>query len=150
MTEIDNHAAALEATARRFYELLGEKNIERWSTLWHPEGRILVPYPLEGFPNLIDGRTAIIEAFVGLMANFESFESHITGVYPSPTTDSVTVEYSNDAVLRGGTRYTNDNIAVFRFREGLISEYHDFFDPRRFQVVVDALSVAEAQDQRVR
>jgi uncharacterized protein len=39
----------------------------------------------------------------------------------------------------GGTVYTNENIAVFRFRDGLISEYHDYFDPRRFQTVVDAL-----------
>jgi ketosteroid isomerase-like protein len=38
-----------------------------------------------------------------------------------------------------GTEYTNDNIAVFRFRDGLIAEYHDYFDPRRFQAVVDAL-----------
>jgi ketosteroid isomerase-like protein len=34
---------------------------------------------------------------------------------------------------------TNTNIAVFRFQDGLISEYHDYFDPHRFQVVVDAL-----------
>jgi uncharacterized protein len=25
------------------------------------------------------------------------------------------------------------------FRDGLIVDYHDYFDPRRFQVVVDAL-----------
>jgi uncharacterized protein len=28
---------------------------------------------------------------------------------------------------------------VFLFEDGLIREYHDYFDPRRFQVVVDAL-----------
>jgi hypothetical protein len=28
---------------------------------------------------------------------------------------------------------------VFRFKGGLISVYHDYFDPRRFQVVIDAL-----------
>jgi len=43
-------------------------------------------------------------------------------------------------VLADGTEYTNDNIAVFRFEDGLISAYHDYFDPRRFQRVVDALA----------
>jgi hypothetical protein len=39
----------------------------------------------------------------------------------------------------GGAEYTNQNIAVLRFRDGLVSEYHDDFDPRRFQTVVAAL-----------
>lgn len=43
------------------------------------------------------------------------------------------------ATLVGGLRYTNRNIAVFRFDDGLIGAYHDYFDPRRFQAVVDAL-----------
>ncbi|MER8820722.1 hypothetical protein NKH70_13015 [Mesorhizobium sp. M0991] len=45
-------------------------------------------------------------------------------------------------MLIGGTEYTNNNIAIFRFKRGLISAYHDYFDPRRFQVVVDALAKA--------
>jgi ketosteroid isomerase-like protein len=51
----------------------------------------------------------------------------------------VIVEYKPRATLVDGTVYTNSNIAVFRFENGLVSAYHDYFDPRRFQVVVDAL-----------
>jgi uncharacterized protein len=43
-------------------------------------------------------------------------------------------------VLRDGTEYRNHNIAIFRFDGGRISAYHDYFDPRLFQTVVDALS----------
>jgi ketosteroid isomerase-like protein len=78
----------------------------------------------------------------GLFANFETFQANLTGVYPAADSDAVCVEYRNVARLVGGTEYTNDNIAVFRFRDGLITEYHDYFDPRRFQVVVDALSTS--------
>jgi ketosteroid isomerase-like protein len=60
-------------------------------------------------------------------------------VYPAADSDAVCVEYRNRAILVGGTEYTNDNIAVFLFQDGLISAYHDYFDPRRFQIVVDAL-----------
>jgi ketosteroid isomerase-like protein len=124
----------------RFFDLLRQKDVDAWGELWHDDARILVPYPPEGFASTIDGKEQIVSGFRGLMANFESFESVLTGVYPAADSDAVCVEYSNRAVLVGGTPYTNDNIAVFRFQDGLISEYHDYFDPRRFQTVVDALS----------
>jgi ketosteroid isomerase-like protein len=128
-----------EELARRFYALLSEKDIEEWSALWHEEGRISVPYPPEGFPTSIDGKAEIVAAFNGMFGAFETFDSELTGVYAAADSDAVTVEYRNHAKLVGGDIYTNDNIAVFRFRDGLISEYHDYFDPRRFQVVVDWL-----------
>jgi len=98
-----------------------------------------VPYPPAGFGTSLDGKAAILEAFRGLFANFVSFDCELTGLYPAADSDAVCVEYDVRAVLTGGTEYTNSNIAVFRFRDGLISAYHDYFDPRRFQTVVDAL-----------
>ena len=100
---------------------------------------IIVPYPPEGFPTRIEGKGEILPGCRGLFGDFESFESEITGMYPAANSDAVCVEYRNRATLMGGTEYTNENIAVFHFRDGLITEYHDYFDPRRFQSVVDAL-----------
>lgn len=136
MAEMGQHNADL---ARKFYSLLGQKNLAEWMELWHENGKILVPYPPEGFASTIEGKNTIHEAFKGLLGNFVTFESTITDVYSDATSDAVCVEYTNHAVLVGGTIYTNTNIAVFRFKDSLISEYHDYFDPRRFQVVVDAL-----------
>ncbi len=126
-------------SVQKFYKLLSEKNIPEWLDLWHEEGKITVPYPAEGFASVIDGKAAIRTAFNGLFDNFERFDSNITAIYDDTDTQAVCVEYKNDALLKNGTPYTNDNIAVFVFRDGLIIEYHDYFDPRRFQVVVDAL-----------
>jgi ketosteroid isomerase-like protein len=133
-------APAHAETARAFFRLLSAKDITAWGELWHPEGVISVPYPADGFPTEIRGKERIVSGFHGMFANFESFTAHLTGVYPAADSDAVCVEYRNAATLVGGAAYTNDNIAVFRFRDGLISEYHDYFDPRRFQVVVDALN----------
>ncbi|HSW81613.1 MAG TPA: nuclear transport factor 2 family protein [Candidatus Saccharimonas sp.] len=124
---------------KKFYQLLSENRIPEWLELWHDDGKIIVPYPAKGFAPLIDGKDAIRTTFNGLFDNFERFDSNITGIYDDPDTNAVCVEYKNDAMLKNGTPYTNDNIAVFIFRDGLISEYHDYFDPRRFQTVVDAL-----------
>ncbi|WP_376704370.1 nuclear transport factor 2 family protein [Mesorhizobium sp. ISC25] len=109
---------------------------------WAEDGRILVLYPPAGFGNSIDGKAAILAAFRGLFGNFEFFDSQLTAIYPAADSDSIVVEYKNRAVLIGGTEYTNSNIAIFRFESGLISAYYDYFDPRRFQVVVDALAKA--------
>ena len=135
MTSTDHARSAV-----RFFELLTAKDVQTWAGLWHPKGRITVPYPADGFPELIEGRDAILTGFRALFTNFDSFHAEITGVYPAGDSDAVVVEYRNEATLTNGTVYTNDNIAVFRFVDGLISEYHDYFDPRRFQVVVDALT----------
>jgi ketosteroid isomerase-like protein len=126
-------------TVRRFFDLLGKKDIDAWAELWAEDGRVQIPYPPDGFDQDIVGRARIHTEFKRLFANYETFESDLTGVYPAADSDAVCVEYTNRATLTGGAEYTNDNIAVFRFRNGLISEYHDYFDPRRFQAVIDAL-----------
>lgn len=125
---------------RSFFELLCKKDIDAWIQLWHPDAKILVFYPPEGFGSSIQGASAISSAFRGLFNNFQSFDAVISDIYPAADSDAVVVEYRNRAILRNGSEYTNSNIAVFRFRQGLISAYHDYFDPRRFQEVVDALS----------
>lgn len=142
MTTTESRAtdsAGRAALAREFFRLLSAKDVTAWGELWHPEAVITVPYPAEGFPAEIRGKDEIVSGFHGLMGNFETFEAHLTGVYPAADSDAVCVEYHNVARLVGGTEYTNVNIALFRFRDGLVVEYHDYFDPRRFQVVVDAL-----------
>jgi ketosteroid isomerase-like protein/dienelactone hydrolase len=131
-------------TVRRFFGLLGEKDIATWGELWDESGKITVPYPADGFPDTIAGKSEIVSSFKNLFENFDRFEAEVTGVYPTPDAVTVSVEYRNRAMIKGGTEYTNDNIAVFRFRDGLITEYHDYFDPRRFQIVVDALPQGQA------
>jgi ketosteroid isomerase-like protein len=127
------------AAVREFFRLLSDKDVTAWGNLWHPDAVITVPYPPDGFPTAIRGKDDIVSGFHGLMANFETFDAQITGIYAAFDSDAVCVEYRNVATLVAGTEYTNENIAVFRFEDGLITEYHDYFDPRRFQVVVDAL-----------
>ncbi|QND60693.1 nuclear transport factor 2 family protein [Mesorhizobium huakuii] len=140
MTDFHSRQARNLEAVQSFFNLMHRKDIDSWGELWAENGRILVFYPPAGFGNSIDGKAAIVAAFKGLFGNFRSFESEIAAVYPVADSDAVVVEYKNRAVIVGGTEYTNSNIAVFRFEDGLISAYHDYFDPRRFQVVVDALS----------
>jgi ketosteroid isomerase-like protein len=148
MTEADPGGA--EAPTRgprieivhRFFELLGRKDIEAWGEFWQPDARIIVFYPPEGFPPVIEGKEEILKGFRALFARFQSFEADLTGAYPASDSDVVCIEYRARALLDDGTEYTNQNIAVVEFADGLISVYHDYFDPRRFQMVVDKLARA--------
>jgi uncharacterized protein len=126
------------AVVERFFDLLGRKDIDAWGELWHDDARIIVPYPPEGFPGTIEGKAVIVAGFRDMFSVYDTFESTLTGVYPADP-DVVCVEYRNHATLADGTVYTNENIAVFQFEDGLIRSYRDYFDPRRFQAVVDAL-----------
>ena len=132
------HAHTLDVVCK-FFELMHRKEIDAWGELWHEDGRIIVFYPPEGFGSIIDGKAEILKAFRGLFANFKSFDYELTGLYPAADSDAVVVEYEPRATLVDGREYANSNVAVFRFKHGLIDTYHDYFDPRRFQVVVDAL-----------
>lgn len=132
--------------ARQFFQLLHRKDIDAWSELWDDNGKILVFYPVEGFPRTIEGKATIVAGFRDLFGHFESFDAELTAVYPAADSDAVCVEYRNRATMLGGVEYTNENIAVFRFRNNLIAAYHDYFDPRRFQVVIDALRARTISD----
>ena len=135
-------AEARTATVRRFFELLDRKDVETWGELWHPSARLVVLYPPEGFPAAIEGRDSIVAGFRDLIGIYESYRSRLRRLYPAADSDAVCVEYSVRARMTGGGEYTNDNLAVFRFDGELIREYRDYFDPRRFQLVVDAMATA--------
>jgi uncharacterized protein len=131
---------AVDPRVTRFFDLLHDKDVAAWGQLWHAQGEILVPYPPEGFPPRIAGRATIVDGFHELVGVFTSFDYELTAVIPGADPTVSTVEYRVRAELARGGEYTNDNVAIFEFEDGLVRRYHDYFDPRRFQVVVDALA----------
>lgn len=131
--------SARAGAVRRFFELLQERDFQAWGELWHEHGTLTMPYAPQGFASLIEGRGEIAAAYRRLFAVYEKAETELTGVHPAVGSDTVCVQYKVRATLRGGSAYAGENIALFRFRDGLISACHDYFDPRRFQDVVDAL-----------
>lgn len=130
---------AVDPRVTRFFDLLHERDVAAWGRLWHAQGEILVPYPPDGFPPRITGRATIVAGFHGLIGVFASFDYELAAVFPGADRMVTTVEYRVRAELARGGEYTNDNVAIFEFQDDLVRRYHDYFDPRRFQVVVDAL-----------
>jgi uncharacterized protein YndB with AHSA1/START domain/ketosteroid isomerase-like protein len=138
--EGDRGATAIREI-HRFFELMKSKDIDGWAKLWADDGAILVCYPPEGFPDSIKGRDQIVAGFRQLFRHFGTYDYRIKSSYLTTDPDVAIVEWDVLATLPDrGTTYRGNNITVFRFRNGLIAEYHDYFDPRKFQTVVDALA----------
>jgi uncharacterized protein len=126
---------------KNFFELLHQKNAAAWGDLWDENGFIYIPYPVANFPDTIKKRKTIVEGFEKLLAGFKSFDSHIKEIYPTVDPDVIVVEYTVTAVLvKTGATYNGINLAIFKFRDGKIVAYHDYFNPEKFKMVIEAIS----------
>jgi uncharacterized protein len=142
VTSNDNEQRALNLrVVQDFFRLMHEKNIEGWGALWDRRARITVPYPPAGFPAVIEGAEQIVRGFRNLFAHFGTYDYDIRALYPTLDPDAIIAEWDVAATLPARHEtYRGNNITVFRLRDGKIAEYHDYFDPRKFQTVVDVLS----------
>jgi ketosteroid isomerase-like protein len=121
-----------------------EKDIDAWAALWDPDATILIPYPPHNFPESIKGKEQIVRGFRDLFAHFGTYDYSIRSIYPTDDPCVVIVEWDVEATLRAkGDVYRGKNITVFKFQHSKIVAYHDYFDPRKFQIVVDAISEAK-------
>ena len=129
------------STVRDFFELMHQKNLAKWSNLWDENGFIYIPYPVSNFPDTIKSKKTISEGFQKLFAGFKSFNYQITEIYPSLDPDIIVVEYTVIAdLIKTNTTYNGNNIAVFKFRNGYILAYHDYFNPEKFKMVIETIS----------
>jgi uncharacterized protein len=124
---------------KRFFELLHEKNAVAWADLWDENGYIYIPYPVANFPDTIKTRKTIQEGFEHLLAGFKSFDYHIKEIYPAVDPEVIIVEYTVTAILvKTNATYNGINLAIFKFRNGKIGAYHDYFNPEKFKMVIEA------------
>jgi uncharacterized protein len=134
------NVAAIDA----FFERMREKNISAWAQLWHPDARIIVEYPPAGFPSEINGKNEIVAGFRDLFSHFSSYECTTRELYRTLDPNIVVVEWDVRAVLaKAGEVYRGNNITVFKFEDGLIRAYHDYFNPLKFELVVRAMSAGD-------
>ena len=67
---------------------------------------------------------------------FDSFALELGEVHPCLDPDELVAEYRSSAVVkRNGNAYENRYIGVLRFRDGKISHWREFHDPRATDVM---------------
>jgi ketosteroid isomerase-like protein len=95
-----------------------------------------LPYGPDFLPNPIEGLARWNEMQLMTFKLFTSFRLELDGVHECLDPDELVAEYHSDAVVaRNGNAYRNRYIGVLRFRDGKISHWREFHNPRATDVL---------------
>jgi uncharacterized protein len=95
-----------------------------------------LPYGPDFLPNPIEGLEPWNQMQLMTFQLFDSFEQELLEVHDCLDPDELVAEYRSNAVVkRNGNAYRNRYIGVVRFRDGKISQWREFHDPRATDVL---------------
>ena len=95
-----------------------------------------LPYGPDFIPNPIEGLEQWNQMQLMTFQLFDSFRLELIEVHECVDPDELVAEYRSDAVVkRNGNAYRNRYIGVVRFRDGRISHWREFHDPRATDVL---------------
>jgi uncharacterized protein len=95
-----------------------------------------LPYGPDFIPNPIEGRDQWNQMQLMTFQLFKSFRQTLDAVHACVDPDELVAEYHSDAeVKRNGNAYRNRYIGVLRFRDGMISHWREYHDPRATDVL---------------
>jgi hypothetical protein len=96
---------------------------------WAEDGVMELPYA-PGGPQVMRGREEIARNNVAGLALFSRFETPVFTTYATTDPNVFFAEYRSKAVVRAtGKPYRNTYVAHFRFREGKVVHWKEYFDP---------------------
>ena len=125
-------AKANIALAERFLALLAASEMEQVSAMFAADAVLQFPFRPPGANDDVRGGAAIAEYFQATTGYKKPESFPIKEVYPGLDPDVVFVEFEGNLVnTLTGERYSNDYIVLFRFRDGLIVQFREFFDSLR-------------------
>jgi hypothetical protein len=95
-----------------------------------------LPYGPDFMPNPIEGLEQWNQMQLMTFALFSSFALELDEVHECLDPTELVAEYHSDAVVkRNGNAYENRYIGVLRFRDGKISHWREFHNPRATDVL---------------
>jgi uncharacterized protein len=95
-----------------------------------------LPYGPDFLPMPIRGRDTWNQMQLATFAMFRGFTNVPDAIYETTDPDVLVAEYHSQAeVVRNGNEYRNRYIGVLRFRDGKISHWREYHDPRATDVM---------------
>jgi ketosteroid isomerase-like protein len=115
-------------TVYTFLRLLEEKDIDAWIELWADHADHYYPFGIHMFPHHLAGKAAIYDRWKNTPGMFETLAFPVQETWVDG--DTVIARFESDSILKGGRRYLNNYISIFKFDDaGKIREYWEYFDP---------------------
>jgi hypothetical protein len=133
ITKDDQIRQKNERTVRDFLDLLSKKRMDTWLELWDKDGVQDMPYSPPGFPKRLEGKAAIAKHYSALPTNVGRMVFPDLVIYPMVDPNTLYAEYRGEIeVLATGKPYNNIYAGLFKFRNGKILLYREYYNPMVF------------------
>ena len=114
-------------TVDKFFIALETGKYEMLKEVFAENGRQLNPYAPEGFPKSFDGVDAIYNQYSGLAENFGAMKFP-REIFPTTDPNFFFVKFNGTIVIKSGGKYENDYLGTFKFADGKVIEYTEYFN----------------------
>jgi ketosteroid isomerase-like protein len=117
-------------TVRAFFRQLEAMDTgDSFVALFAENAKQIMPFAPDGFPKLLDGRTAIRKQYSGLPNAYTHMRFPDLAIRDMASPNEFFATYRGDIGLKSGGRYDNDYAGYFVVRDGRIVEFREFFNP---------------------
>ena len=90
-----------------------------------------LPFAVPPFPSAKSGGDAVASGIRNGSRIFSRFRLAALNFYPSPEMNSIVVEAQSEGDLVKGGRYSNQYVFIFKFENGKIALWREYFNPLR-------------------
>ncbi|NJM88223.1 MAG: SnoaL-like domain-containing protein [Hydrococcus sp. RU_2_2] len=111
-----------------FFIALETGRFEILKEIFAEDAQQINPYSWGQFPKSFNGREGIYQQYSSLPQTFGKMSFPRT-IYATENPDVIFVQFKGDIEIKAGGRYQNDYIGIFKFENGLIKEYYEYFNP---------------------
>ncbi|MBW4508315.1 MAG: nuclear transport factor 2 family protein [Scytonematopsis contorta HA4267-MV1] len=119
-----------EQTIRTYFQLLSQKRMDEWLKLWHENGVQDMPYSPKGFPKRVEGKTAVAKHYSALPTSVGRMEFPDLQIYSTKDPNTFWVEFRGEIeVLATKKPYNNTYAGLFRFQDGKVILFREYYDP---------------------
>ncbi|MEL7029381.1 MAG: nuclear transport factor 2 family protein [Pseudomonadota bacterium] len=124
---MNDHVRCVE----EIFSLLSSFEFQKISALLHPNAVMELPYAPEGVPASLDSPGAMIEMFETIPSLFKRFELRLTQLYRPSDASALLAEGKSTGLRQDDRPYQNQYVFLFRFLDGRVSHWREYFDPRQ-------------------
>ncbi len=144
MTTQSTPASSAREIFTRSLEYISSAKIQEWVGLFTDDGVLEFPFPLPGFPERVEGTTALQE-YMKIFPTQLKVEFSEPVYYETADPGLLIAEFTSEGTaLMTGNKFRQRYLSILWIRDGKISRYRDFWNP---WVIIDALGGPEVLAQ---
>ena len=125
---MDSIAEQNKQTVEKFFSSVEQQKFDVIKEIFAAEAKGFQPFAPDGFPNNLIGSEGFYKEFSGLTKRFSRMKFP-RRIYATEDPNYVFMQFTGEMYLIQGGKYENQYLATFRFKDGKIIEYTEYFNP---------------------